>query len=478
MSGKSAMRKIKLPNPAIPRQNSSSQGPCEFVARCFGRKSVKSETEQIERPQRCRAKGHLRERRIDAIASINRLVGTREFRKLGALSKSRLQFSLIEMLDTTITENAWSKVLAFLFDSRREHGLKKRALGLWVGLFQCPANLKRLALERPTIQVVARTEWFTEEGRRLDILIDLIDNRGRRKGVLGIENKVSADESESQIGDYQKALVKAFPGIPKAILFLTPDGRLPITADPDDAPCPALSVGYQIIIKLLDALARGERIPMDLRRLIKSLQYYIEKEIIMPEERRKEIEALIRKLNVKPSNREAMRLIAEYLPSVKRLTPTIEASVKRVVEKKHPNSGGHWLYQPVKAENPQELKWIPKELESRTVVARTQVALNFMLWSANRNPAIGDVYQFILAAWCGTDADHEKARALVLPKWDDTLARKLPPCWEPLWVGGHYRLHDLGDSDAKGLARLCSNGILATYDKTRKKVFANFPGKK
>lgn len=416
--------------------------------------------------------------RMNSITSIRRIVDSREFRQLGTLSKSSLTFNLIEMLDTTVTENAWSKVLAFLFDSRREHGLNKKALALWVDLFRCPAWLPKLVLERPNIQVITRTEWRTHEGRRLDILIDLIDNLGRRQGVLGIENKVRADESGSQIGDYQKALVKAFPRVPAAIVFLTPDQRLPITADPDQMHCRAFTVGYERIITLLERLARRGKIPTDLRRLLESLQKYIEKEIIMPEEKRKEIEMLIRKLNLDPQHREAMRLIAEYLPSIKRLTSAIEASIKRWLKKRYPKSDAYWLYEPRRGENPHELKWIPGELENRTCVSRTQVAVNFMLLSNCRNPGISDEYQFILAAWCGADADHERAKALVLSRWDDTPSRNLSSCWETLWVGGRYRLCDLGEKDTAGLTRLLMSGISATYSRIKKKVFANFSEKK
>ena len=121
---------------------------------------------------------------MNSSASIQRIIRTREFRQLASLSKRKTSFNLIEMLDTTVTENAWSRVLAFLLDSRLNHGLGKTALVHWLGLFKCPIVLKELA-EQPAATVIATTEWMTPEGRRLDILIRLTDGRGKIRGVLG-----------------------------------------------------------------------------------------------------------------------------------------------------------------------------------------------------------------------------------------------------------------------------------------------------
>jgi PD-(D/E)XK nuclease superfamily len=67
------------------------------------------------------------------------------------------------------------------------------------------------------------------ERRRLDILIKLLDRHGRLIGVVGIENKVWSGEQHNQLKDYQTALCDVFCGVPKILLFLTPDERAPMT---------------------------------------------------------------------------------------------------------------------------------------------------------------------------------------------------------------------------------------------------------
>jgi hypothetical protein len=415
---------------------------------------------------------------MNAAAAIDRLFASRPFGKLAAEAKRGAQFNLIQMLETTVSENAWSRVLAFLFDSRRDHGLGKLALARWVGHFTCPPALKRMVIDQPDIEIVAKTEWQTQEGRRLDILLRFMDGRGRVRGVLGIENKVWAGEADEQVGDYQRALVKAFPKVPKAILFLTPDGGLPSTADPALERCQPLPAGYDTLTATFQELSRNAEVTTDLCRLLESLQNYIRKEITMPDSETKEIKALIQKLYADRSHREAMHLIAMHLPSVRNLTNDIETSVARALRKTFPNADGQWIYEPKRSENPHELKWAPAELETRTYVSPTKIAINFMARCACRNPEIGDEFQFILAAWCATRADHAKAAELVLPNWPGTLGPNLPGCWKPLWVGGEYRLRDLGEKDTAGLTKLLLNGIRATYPKIKSKVLKEFPLRK
>lgn len=415
---------------------------------------------------------------MNAITSINRIIGTKEFRQLAALSKTAHQFNLIEMLETTVTENAWSRILAFLFDSRREHALGNRVFLLWVQQFESPAWLKRLVIEHPSIQVNAKTEWYTPDGRRLDILIQLFDDSEKCQGILGIENKVWADEGDDQIGCYQNALVKVFPKFQKSIVFLTPDAHLPHTADILQIQCPPVATGYETLINSFKELVGGEKISPDLDHLLESLQNYVKKEITMPKEESQEITRLIRQLYAQPSNRMGMQMIAEYLPSVRSLTKSIEEAINHSITNKFPTAEARWMYQPGRGSNPYELKWIPEELGHRTWRSGMQIAINFMLRCDRFNPGINDEYQFIVAAWCRPGADHEKARKLILSGWSGTLDKNLPSCWEPLWVGTEYRLCDLGDNDAAGLTKLLLKGILETYPKIRKKVFANFPGKK
>jgi hypothetical protein len=411
---------------------------------------------------------------VNATASICRLVRSRGFRKLAARSKCTEQFNLIEMLETTVTENAFSRVVAFLFDSHREHQLGKKALLQWSDLAGLPSALHRIA-ERSSIQSVAETQWTTPDGRFLDILVRLVDAKGKERGAIGIENKVWAGEQENQVGHYQGALGRRFPRIPKALAYLTPDGRWPATADPKEDRCPAVVARYDTLIELFEALVEDKSVPEDLRRLMTSLQNYIRKIIIMPEKETQAAKKLVRELYQNPSNRDAMRLIAEHLPCVKHLTESIEPAIEKRMKAKFPKTKSEWMYHPQKSENPVELKWIPSELSERTKT----FWINFMLFCNRRNPEIGSAYQFVVAAWCGKNTQaRRKAMSLKLRNESGTLQRNLNGDWVPLWVGEGYKLRDLGDKDTKGLEKLLLNGILETYPKLRRKVFASFPARK
>ena len=81
-------------------------------------------------------------------------------------------------------------------------------------------------------EIITTTEWYTKNGRRLDICIEIQDNKSKKiKAVIGIENKVNSGEQMNQISDYQKSLIKRYSNVPKLIFFLTPDGRNPNTSD-------------------------------------------------------------------------------------------------------------------------------------------------------------------------------------------------------------------------------------------------------
>jgi len=226
---------------------------------------------------------------MNALQSLERLTLTADFRKLALINPKESGFNLIKMLDATITENAWSRVLAFLFDGRSEHGLGSLPLERWCHIFNCRRDVTDLIGKGSHVTPIAEVEWGTSEKRRLDILIRLSDDKGKLRGVIGIENKVRADESEDQLGHYQRALASEFPQIPKLLVFLTPTGRLPVTADLSEKMCPVDAVDYATLRQLFQQLPREQSVTEDLARLLRSLSEYVCKEIIKPMEETKSI---------------------------------------------------------------------------------------------------------------------------------------------------------------------------------------------
>ncbi|MFZ4775364.1 MAG: PD-(D/E)XK nuclease family protein [Terrimicrobiaceae bacterium] len=415
---------------------------------------------------------------MSALQSIQRLTQSSSFQKLALIVPEETGFNLIEMLQTTVSENSWSRVLAFLLDCRREHGLGNMTLARWSALVEFGTELKHLVCQYPKNQAIAETEWVTSEGRRLDILVRLSDELGRLRGIIGIENKVKAGESDDQVGNYQRELANEFQRVPKLLIFLTPTGRLPITADDTEKRCPAIPVSYETLVQVFHQLSRANSVNTDLARLLQSLCEYIRKEIIKPMEETTKIKNLVRKLYASASNRKAMNLIVEHLPSVGDLCEDIEAIVDTECEKKYPRAKGYWMYYPKRAKNTVELKWLPEELDEITWEHGNHFGINFMLRSHSPVPQIGDDFIFYLAAWCESEADNAKARKLLLPNWCASSPKRLDSQWEELWIGKSYKLRDLGDRDTEGLAKLMLDGISATYTKVRRKVLAQFPVKK
>ncbi|MBO5207675.1 MAG: PD-(D/E)XK nuclease family protein [Clostridia bacterium] len=94
-------------------------------------------------------------------------------------------------------ENVISNILAFFFDVNEEHGLRD----LWIkSLFDCYNRKANTNLQPKEFEEVER-EHFTEENKRLDIIVSL-DN-----AIVAIENKIFAD-TYNPFDDYIKEIVR------------------------------------------------------------------------------------------------------------------------------------------------------------------------------------------------------------------------------------------------------------------------------
>jgi len=399
---------------------------------------------------------------MTTVADIKSLIRTKGFRQIAVLAGKRNQFNLLEMLETTVTENAWSRVVAFLFDSRGNHGFGKEAFLKWLRLVEIPKELKVLG-ERKSVQSVTQTEFVTSSGRRLDILVRLFDSRGRVRAVIGIENKVWSGEQMEQVGDYQNSLSRAFPKIPKIVVFLTPDGRQPKTADLVSARCRTIVARYDTLTDICEALSHSPTVNKDVRILLSHLAGYIEKRIAVAEERDNKARRFLYELYSNPMHREALRLIRDHLPSVGNLLESFTDKVEKAFRKLSEGSEFRWLYWPVRSISPQQIKLIPDELSARTAKGRGGFEINYMLHCPQRNPDIGDDFTLVVSAWCNPRSRAAKAAAarLVLKGWRGDW--KPTGSWTPLWVGGTHRLVDLGENDAAVLAKLMIDSLRQTY---------------
>ena len=167
---------------------------------------------------------------IDAEA----LLDLRNDPRFGALDAVRPSLRLFSALGVSRDEVAHSQLIAALFDPRRHSN--------WNALLRAFLQAVATTTSQPRISSVLSglsADWNAVTVHRERFHIDvLIDVRAAGGGaVIGIENKIDALERPNQMRDYQSALRTKFPGRSTLLLFLTPEGRPPSTADANDVPC-------------------------------------------------------------------------------------------------------------------------------------------------------------------------------------------------------------------------------------------------
>ena len=256
------------------------------------------------------------------IKNLESLLQTEEFNYLQTIGielyNEKKRFDLLSVFDELIDENAWSRLFAYLFSSKKAHSLGQSAMREWLNLgIETNKHLRDFLSQLPSeekSEINTITEWYTEKGRRLDILIKIQDNRtGDVKAIIGIENKIDSGEQFEQISDYQKSLIKTFPNKPILIFFLTPDGRQPQTSL-SHKECPCITYSYRSIIEVCEKLkhnANGQLITF-----LSVLEHHISK-LIKYNKMEKNIRDTINELYQNPKYSQAIKLIGEYAPNIR-----------------------------------------------------------------------------------------------------------------------------------------------------------------
>ncbi len=185
--------------------------------------------------------------------------------------------------------------------------------------------------------------------------------------------------------------------------------------------------------------------------------------------------ALLAKLWSDPGHRQALRLIAECIPTPRKLWETglIQQIAKQagffglVLDLANDELS---VFYPNKNASPQEIKlWFGGEISEQA--SRLGFRLCYMLHCSDRNPNVGSEFSLRLMAWC--DSAQAKQR---LKK--SGLEGILPPSgkhrnwssWENIWTGGAYILQDLDAIDLKGMAKLVVDDARRTYPTVAKKL--------
>lgn len=387
------------------------------------------------------------------------------------LDNEQKRFNLLSVFDDLINENAWSRLFAYLFNSKKEHGLKQTALRKWLQLIANSINtveifLKQLPSENES-EIVTITEWYTETGRRLDILIKFQDQKtGITKAIIGIENKVDSDEQSEQISDYQKSLIKHFAKKPTLIFLLTPDGRQPHTSN-FNKDCPCISYSYNSIIQVCDYLKPNAN--EQLLTFLSVLENHIRK-LIKLNKMESSIRETIHKLYENPKYNNAIKLISQYAPNIRYVFEGLREHFKK---------------------SPKELD-IPlkKYNDAQSGPYITKVACEFQLYFDDfdnlygedyspryilhfngTNPNVGDELYIRLMLYYeppkrGDRKSKQKLRneILEIAQLPNSMSdKKHWEIWINIWASESYILKDLGNKDIEGLSKLLCKSIRQTY---------------
>lgn len=95
----------------------------------------------------------------------------------------------------------------------------------------------------------------TEEGDKTS-RVDVFAHFESLKLIISIEVKVWAGEQDAQVKRYQDLLCKDYPGYKKLVVFLTPTGWEPETADEYNVDVPVLTMSWSCISKIIREMRR------------------------------------------------------------------------------------------------------------------------------------------------------------------------------------------------------------------------------
>lgn len=167
--------------------------------------------------------------------------------------KQAPRFNIFEALQIHEDEVLTSKFLSYLLDPREHHDQGTIFLRSFLEFVLGETKHEDVAQRAR----VTPERWAGSYGR-LDIAIEFPDGQ-----IILVENKINAEERPKQIEDYQTWL-SLQKGDGHAVVFLTPDGRLPITSKSDGIRIFPLS--YSKLVDWLISVPVPDRIAVIVRQ--------------------------------------------------------------------------------------------------------------------------------------------------------------------------------------------------------------------
>ena len=255
--------------------------------------------------------------------AVIKLRSSLHYKKLAAYEPP---FNPFEIAGVTHRELTHSSVLAWLLRDRANREFRQRFVA-WIrdrivaeeektnddwDKFVVPKNPEDSSL-KPKI---VRTEKGDKTSR-----IDVFAHFESLKLVIGIEVKVWAGEQDEQVKRYQELLCKDYPGYKKLVVFLTPTGWEPKTADENNVHVPVLAMSWGYVSKMIKAMrsALGDENSFRMQ-----FSQHLERNIVMNET---EEQRIVRELLSEGDNAETLDKIIKNMPSLRRYS----AQWKRIV---------------------------------------------------------------------------------------------------------------------------------------------------
>ncbi|EZO89510.1 MULTISPECIES: PD-(D/E)XK nuclease family protein [Pseudomonadaceae] len=146
------------------------------------------------------------------------------------------QFEPFRAMGIHSKELVHSRILATFLDRAGSHKLGAEFLNRFVMALAAPHTrlFSGEAIEVDALYEAVKPNVHSQVYRELNC-IDLVVVFPAHQLVIGIENKVDAGEQEEQLARYQETLRILFPGFTQALVFLSPNGRAPKTANAQDS---------------------------------------------------------------------------------------------------------------------------------------------------------------------------------------------------------------------------------------------------
>ncbi|MBN9119232.1 MAG: PD-(D/E)XK nuclease family protein [Planctomycetes bacterium] len=326
--------------------------------------------------------------------SLAALANLRSDPRLVAFGKYVPPLRLFGALGVARDEVAHSRLLATLLDPRAHAGAETMLRALLTRVADgadtpdvTAAVIRRLPAKWDRISV-------QRELYRVDVVADIREPNGL---VVGIENKIDAGEGSEQLSRYQDFLRDRFPGRRALMLFLTPSGRLPLTAAPDHT-VPCLPISYSDVLGAIQ-VARQTASNRDANTL-ELIAAHLREEIMgEPDEIRQAVRELWH------DHSDALRFLLAHRPQLRDIRDAYEIGIRAVFP------GLEFHYYPESRGELREIKfWVPDwpakfpftmmlhsdghQVSARVLIFRdnfNQHAHNLKKWAAAANATCPDL---------------------------------------------------------------------------------------